>query len=187
MQTFIVGFLDTFRVGLNHVRIGLVKYSTSATLEFDLAKHSNAEDMKKAVNGIRHLGGGTNTGVALSFMGPLFEAAAATRRVPEYLVVITDGESTDKVKDPAAELRAQGVTVFAIGVKESNDTQLQEIAGDSKRTFSVSNFDALNTISNGIVTEICAPEGKKSFHMLHYKTSVSAGAQKLSSVAGNFP
>ncbi|KAM4580679.1 collagen alpha-6(VI) chain-like isoform 1-T2 [Odontesthes bonariensis] len=158
MQMFITEFLDTFRIGLNHVRIGLVKYSTSATLEFDLKKHSNVETMKIAVNRMRHLGGGTNTGLALSFMGPLFEEAAAARRVPEYLVVITDGESMDKVKDPAEKLRARGVTIFAIGVKESNKTQLNEIAGDSKRTFSVSNFDALKSISNGIVTEICAPE-----------------------------
>lgn len=159
MRKFIIDFLRIFRIGQHHVRIGLAKYSTVPTLEFDLAAYANAAAVEEAVKQIPHLGGGTNTGKALEFMGPYFKQA--TRNVAEYLIVITDGESQDMVKAPAKELRAQGITIFAIGVKASNDTQLHEIADDPNRVFHVDNFDALKYINNKVFTEICAPEGEQ--------------------------
>ncbi len=163
MKKFIIEFLHIFRIGPQHIRMGLVKYADLPTLEFDLTAYSDADKLEKAVEGIIHKGGGTETGKALSSMTPHFEKALATRgqKVPEYLIVITDGESTDEVKAPAEKLRAQGVIIYAIGVKKSNETQLKEIAGDPKRAFFVNNFDALKTINDGIVTDICSPDGKE--------------------------
>ncbi|XP_063341583.1 collagen alpha-6(VI) chain-like isoform X2 [Pelmatolapia mariae] len=158
MQKFIVEFLHTFRIGPDHVRMGLVKYSDSPSLEFDLTQHSDVKTMEKVVNKISHKGGGTNTGKALSSMKGHFQNAKTSRgyKVSEYLIVITDGESNDKVKDPAEELRAQGVIIYAIGVNASNDNELNEIAGDPKRKYFVSNFDALKTIKNDVIREICS-------------------------------
>lgn len=158
MQKFIIEFLHTFRIGPDHVRMGLVKYSDSPSLQFDLTQHSDAKTMEKAVKEIFHKGGGTNTGKALSSMKGHFQNAKTSRgyKVSEYLIVITDGESQDKVKDAAEELRAQGVIIYAIGVNASNDNELNEIAGDPKRKFFVSNFDALKTIKNDVIREICS-------------------------------
>ncbi|KAK2845177.1 hypothetical protein Q5P01_011836 [Channa striata] len=160
MKKFIIEFLHTFLIGPQYVRIGLVKYSDSPTLEFELTKHLDKKSLEKAVEGIVHAGGGTETGKALSSMGQHFERAKVTPdyNVKQYLIVITDGESTDPVKAPAEKLRTQGVITYAIGVKKANDTQLLEIAGEPKRKFSVSNFDALGSIKNAIVTEICTED-----------------------------
>lgn len=164
MKTFIIGFLHTFRLGPQHVRVGVVKYADSADLEFDLTAYSDAKTLEKAVEGIRQIGGGTETGRALEFMSPQFDRAMATRghKVPEYLVVITDGKSSDKVKAPAEKLRSKGVIVYAIGVKNADVVELGEIAGDPKRTFFVNNFDALRPIKDDIITDICSPDGKKT-------------------------
>ncbi|KAL3980101.1 hypothetical protein ACER0C_016174 [Sarotherodon galilaeus] len=158
MQKFIIEFLHTFRIGPDHVRMGLVKYSDSPSLQFDLTQHSDAKTMEKAVEEIRHEGGGTNTGKALSSMKGHFQIAKTSRgyKVSEYLIVITDGKSQDKVQIPAEELRVQGVIIYAIGVNASNDNELNEIAGDPKRKFFVKNFDALKTIKNDIIREICS-------------------------------
>ncbi|XP_070768097.1 collagen alpha-6(VI) chain-like [Enoplosus armatus] len=161
MKKFIINFFHTFSIGPKYVRMGLVKYADSPTLEFDLMTYSDIDNLVKAVEGIRHRGGGTNTGQALSSMGRYFEKDTRGQKVPEYLIVITDGNSTDEVKGPAEELRAQGVIIYAIGVNGSAEAELEEIAGDPKRTFSVSNFDALNTINNGITTDICSPDACK--------------------------
>ncbi|XP_051812864.1 collagen alpha-6(VI) chain-like isoform X1 [Acanthochromis polyacanthus] len=160
MKKFIIEFLQIFRIGPHHVRMGVAKYSTSPSLEFDLTKYSDAKKMEKAVAAIPHIGGDTYTGKALSFMVNYFKEAVTSRnsKVPEYLIVITDGESTDEVKAPAEKLREQGITIYAVGVKNATQTQLEEIAGDPKRTFHVSNFDALKSIKNGIITDICSPE-----------------------------
>nr|XP_040020900.1 collagen alpha-6(VI) chain-like isoform X1 [Gasterosteus aculeatus aculeatus] len=163
MKTFIIGFLHTFRLGPQHVRVGVVKYADSADLEFDLTAYSDAKTLEKAVEGIRQIGGGTETGRALEFMSPQFDRAMATRghKVPEYLVVITDGKSSDKVKAPAEKLRSKGVIVYAIGVKNADVVELGEIAGDPKRTFFVNNFDALRPIKDDIITDICSPDACK--------------------------
>ncbi|XP_039662111.1 LOW QUALITY PROTEIN: collagen alpha-4(VI) chain-like [Perca fluviatilis] len=160
MQNFIMTFLCTFNVGPDHVRVGLVKYADNPTLQFDLGDSSNVDNLKKSVENITHKGGGTETGKALKFMGPQFSRAMQTRghEVPEYLIVITDGESTDDVKAPAEELRGQGVIIFAIGVKDSNEAELLDIAGDPKRTIQVNNFDALKSINNDIITDICTED-----------------------------
>uniref|UniRef100_A0A8K9XBR3 VWFA domain-containing protein n=1 Tax=Oncorhynchus mykiss TaxID=8022 RepID=A0A8K9XBR3_ONCMY len=157
MKTFINKFINTFHIGPYHIRVGVVKFSDTPALEFDLTTYPDKPSVEKAVDGIIQLGGGTKTGLALNSMGPHFDRAKATRshKVREYLIVITDGESEDNVKDQAAKLRAQGITIYAIGVKLANDTQLLEIAGSQERKFFVNNFDALKPIKNDIITDIC--------------------------------
>ncbi|XP_056236931.1 collagen alpha-6(VI) chain-like isoform X1 [Seriola aureovittata] len=163
MKKFITEFINTFRIGPQHVRVGVAKYADSPNLEFDLTTYMDAKTLEKAVEGIKQVGGGTETGRALEFMGPLFDRAMATRghKVPEYLVVITDGKSADQVIAPAEKLRAQGVTVYAIGVKEADADELREISGDPKRTFFVNNFDALRPIKDDIITDICSTDACK--------------------------
>ena len=164
MKTFIIEFLRTFRIGPQHVRIGVAKFADSPDLEFDVKDYTDTTTLEKAVENIQQLGGGTETGRALEFMGPIFEQAVLSRghKVPEYLVVITDGKSTDKVKVPAEKLRAHGVTVYAVGVKDADENELQEISGNAKRTFFVNNFDALIPIKNEIITDICSEDGKEN-------------------------
>ena len=163
MKKFIIDFLHTFRIEPQHVRIGLVKYADSPSLQFDLTEHSNFNELAKALKSITHGGGGTKTGRALSSMGKHFERAEASRghKVPEYLVVITDGKSQDQVRAPAAKLREQGVITYAIGVKDANENELNDIAGDPRRTFFVNNFDALRSIKDKITGDICTPDGKE--------------------------
>uniref|UniRef100_UPI0009B39205 collagen alpha-6(VI) chain-like n=1 Tax=Monopterus albus TaxID=43700 RepID=UPI0009B39205 len=160
MKKFIIEFVSNFRIGPQYVRTGLVKYSDTPTLVFDVTAYSDKSTVQKAVENIMHAGGGTMTGAALSSMEQHLKRAKSTRGyvVPEYLIVITDGESTDPVKAPAKKLRDLGVIIYAIGVKDSNQTQLLEIAGDLKRTYFVRNFDALRSINSTIITDICSPD-----------------------------
>lgn len=162
MKKFIIEFLNTFRIGPNHVRVGVAKYADNPTMEFDLTVHTDAKSLEKAVEDIKQIGGGTETGKALDFMTQYFDRAATSRggKVREYLVVITDGKSSDEVKAPAERLKNQGVNVYAIGVKNADVAELNEISGSKKRTFFVDNFDALIPIKNEIISDICSEDGK---------------------------
>lgn len=119
-------------------------------------------NQEKAVLNMRQIGGGTQTGSALSFMGPNFDRANTSRghKVPEFLIVITDGKSADAVKGPAERLRAQGVIIYAIGVKNADKTELLEIGGSPQKMFLVNDFDALKPIKDDIISDICSPDGK---------------------------
>lgn len=162
MKKFILEFLLMFTIGPKQVRVGVVKFASNPTLEFRLNKYNDRTSLEQAVDSILQIGGGTQTGQALTFMRPLFKEAEKTRgtKVQEILIVITDGKSQDNVKEPAAQLRAQGVTIYAIGVKEANEQELLEMAADPKRMYFVTNFDALKPLKNEIVTDICSDEGK---------------------------
>ncbi|XP_026858408.2 collagen alpha-6(VI) chain isoform X1 [Electrophorus electricus] len=163
MKKFILEFLVMFTIGPKRVRVGLVKFASTPTLEFTVTKYKDRASIERAVSNIIQLGGGTDTGKGLTFMDPLFKKAKETRdhKVPEILIVITDGKSQDEVKEPAEELRKQGVSIYAIGVKNANEQELLEIADNSKKMFFVTSFDALNPLKKDIIADICSEEACK--------------------------
>lgn len=102
-------------------------------------------------------------GKALQKMQELFQQAKENRTdpdIPRILIIITDGESTDEVAKPAAELRDQGVDIYAIGVKDAKESELLEISCEKSRTFSLSSFDALSTTEDAIVQQMCSRKGE---------------------------
>lgn len=162
MKTFLSEVVGMFNIAPQKVRVGAVQYADSWDLEFEINKYTNKHDLGKAVENIRQMGGNTNTGAALNFTLGLLQKAKKQRgnRVPCHLVVLTNGMSKDSILEPANRLREELIRVYAIGVKEANQTQLREIAGEEKRVYYVHDFDALKDIRNQVVQEICAEEGR---------------------------
>ncbi|XP_034615376.1 collagen alpha-6(VI) chain-like [Trachemys scripta elegans] len=165
IKTFLKEVIKMFNIGPNKVRFGAVQFSHHKRLEFELDEYSNTNDLERAIDNIRQIYGDTHIGEALTFMQPLFKRAREQRagRVPCYLIVLTDGESHDSVKEPAERLRNEKVNIYAIGIKGANEAQLHEIAGSKSRTFFVQEFDSLKNIKNEIVQKICSKEGKGKF------------------------
>ncbi|XP_060103693.1 collagen alpha-4(VI) chain-like [Heteronotia binoei] len=157
MKTFMNEMVDMFQVGPNRVRFGVVQYESSPKLEFTISKYEMKAKLKKAIDAIQQLGGGTNTGMALKDMKKRFKEAARNR-VPKYLILITDGESEDEVIEPAAELRKEGIEIYAIGVRNASKEQLDQITGKKNQTFLVNEFDSLQRIKLDVVREICSPK-----------------------------
>ncbi|XP_077052973.1 collagen alpha-4(VI) chain-like [Siphateles boraxobius] len=165
MKKFIIEWLDVFEIGSDNVRIGVVKFASSATTVFRLHDYSTKTDVEKAVKNLVMNGGGTRTDLGLRQMIPLFKEAVQTRGeyVRELLIVITDGESIgteESVEVPAKILRTeQNVTIYAIGVKSASVPELELISGSPQRTYYVKNYDFLKDIKKDILTEICSFEG----------------------------
>ncbi|XP_004692247.2 PREDICTED: collagen alpha-6(VI) chain [Condylura cristata] len=163
MKAFLSEVVRMFNIAPHKVRVGAVQYADHWDLEFAIDKYSNKHDLGKAIENIRQMGGHTNTGAALNFTLGLLQKAKQQRgnKVPSHLVVLTKGVSQDSVLEPAERLRKELIRVYAIGVKEANQTQLREIAGEDKRVYYVHDFDALKDIRNQMVQEICAEEACK--------------------------
>lgn len=151
-----------FTIGPKQVRVGVVKFADEPTLEFRLNAYNDKISLERAVKSIKHGGGDTYIGKALSNMTKYFEEAEKSRstKVRKILIIITDGKSWDSVNEPAAQLTAQGVSTYAIGVKDANETELLQITGDPEKTFFATNFHALRHLKDEIVTHICLEEGK---------------------------
>ncbi|XP_060036883.1 collagen alpha-6(VI) chain [Erinaceus europaeus] len=185
MKTFLSEVVGMFNIAPQKVRVGAVQYADSWDLEFEIDKYSNKHDLGKAIENIRQMGGTTNTGAALNFTLGLLQKAKQQRgnKVPCHLVVLTNGMSKDSILEPAERLRAELIHVYAIGVKEANQTQLQEITGMKKRVYYVHDFDALKDIRNQVVQEICAQEACKEMKadiMFLVDSSGSIGPENFS-------
>ncbi|KAF5921860.1 hypothetical protein HPG69_013034 [Diceros bicornis minor] len=185
MKTFLSEVVGMFNIAPQKVRVGAVQYADSWDLEFEINKYSNKHDLGKAIENIRQMGGNTNTGAALNFTLGLLQKAKKQRgnKVPCHLVVLTNGVSKDSILEPANRLREELIHVYAIGVKEANQTQLREIAGEEKRVYYVHDFDALKDIRNQVVQEICAEEACKEMKadiMFLVDSSGSIGPENFS-------
>nr|XP_017207020.1 collagen alpha-6(VI) chain [Danio rerio] len=164
VKKFILGSLQLFNIGPNRVRVGVVKVDRNPTLQFSLTEHKNRASFEAAVRGISQPVGGSEKGKALKYVASLFNQAKASRpaKVQEILIVITDKTSQDDVGDPAEELRIQGVSVYAIGVKDASQDELLKMTADETKDFYVTNYDALNVLKREIVTDICSQEACKN-------------------------
>ncbi|XP_027728227.1 collagen alpha-6(VI) chain [Vombatus ursinus] len=163
MKTFLTEVIGMLNVAPYKVRVGAVQYSDRWEMEFEINKYSNKNDLGKAIDNIRQMGGNTKTGAALNFTLGLLQKAKRQRgnKVPCHLIVLTDGLSDDSVKEPSKRLQDEHIIVFAIGIKEANRTQLLEIAGSEKRVYYVYNFDSLKDVKNQVVQGICSEEACK--------------------------
>ncbi|XP_053215123.1 collagen alpha-6(VI) chain-like [Podarcis raffonei] len=157
MKTFMNEMIGMFQVGAAKVRFGVVQYGSTPQIEFEITQYDSEAQLKEAIKVIQQIGGGTNTGDALRGMQHLFKISARNN-IPQFLIVITDGKSQDQVTKAAEELRQQGIVIYAIGVRDAVQEELEDIAGTKDRMFFVNDFDSLKLIKHDIAQDICSPE-----------------------------
>ncbi|XP_062395792.1 collagen alpha-6(VI) chain-like [Sardina pilchardus] len=161
IRAFLHTLVASFDVAPDHVRIGLAQYSNTPRTEFNLNTYQNKQEILEYIDKLPYQGGGTMTGKGLDFIlkEHFVESAGSRAResVPQIAVVITDGQSQDNVEAHAKDLRNQGITLYAIGIKDADEEQLKEIANEphEQHVYSVSDFSALQGISLNIVQVLC--------------------------------
>uniref|UniRef100_A0A4W3GBW3 VWFA domain-containing protein n=1 Tax=Callorhinchus milii TaxID=7868 RepID=A0A4W3GBW3_CALMI len=156
MKVFMETLINKTQVGENRVQFGVIQFSTQTQLEFQLNQYYDKDKLMQAVGDIQQLEGLTSTGKALNFTAKYFDEAQGGRpHERQYLIVITDGEAQDEVYTPAKAIRDKGITVFAIGVYNANNSQLVDIAGSQDQVYHVENFDALGSLEKLISFESC--------------------------------
>lgn len=169
MQKFMSLLVNQASVGSNLTRFGVILYSNEATVSFTLKQYSTKQDVLQAISALKAPKGNTYTGKALGYSREYFKeqhGGRAALLVPQILMVITDGDATDRhsLVEPSLELKKQGVSVFSIGVKGANKTQLEIMAaGDTSKVFYVDNFDVLENLYKNISQALCnsTKPGKK--------------------------
>lgn len=159
MKDFMKSLIQKSNIGRDQVHVGVLQYSTEPRLVFSLIQYWTKDQLAKAVDDMQQIGGGTHTGEAIAAVSQYFDAQKGGRpNLKQRLVVVTDGESQDDVKQPAEALRAKGVIVYSIGVVAANTTQLLEISGDPNRMYAGRDFDALKDLEKQMALEICDPD-----------------------------
>ncbi|XP_043922666.1 collagen alpha-6(VI) chain-like [Protopterus annectens] len=165
IKHFLKQIVELLNVGPNYIRVAAVQFSTTYRLEFGISTYTSKEKLQQAIDNIAQMEKNTNTGSALNYTLQLMKNQTirleASRIVPRYLIVLTDGESQDDVRQAADNLRKERINVYAVGVKGANETELGYIATVPQQTFYVHSFDHLEFIKNNLTQKICFKQACK--------------------------
>ncbi|XP_027810076.2 matrilin-4 [Marmota flaviventris] len=163
MRQFLVGLLRSLDVGLNATRVGVIQYSSQVQSVFPLGAFSRREDMEHAIRALVPLAQGTMTGLAIQYaMNVAFSEAEGARppkeRVPRVAVIVTDGRPQDRVAEVAAQARARGIEIYAVGVQRADVGSLRAMASPplDEHVFLVESFDRIQEFGLQFQGRLCA-------------------------------
>uniref|UniRef100_F7C483 VWFA domain-containing protein n=1 Tax=Ornithorhynchus anatinus TaxID=9258 RepID=F7C483_ORNAN len=131
LQTFLKETLSSLDVKENCTRIALVTYGTRTHVISSLRNDTTQEELLQEIENLSPKAGKAFIGAAINVTRKeIFSRGAGSRKsqgVQQIAVLITHRSSEDSVSEAALSLRREGVTVFAIGIKGANETQLDWI------------------------------------------------------------
>ena len=159
MRDFVQRVVETLSVDDNKDRVSVVQYSRDPTVQFYLNTYTTKGEILDTVRGLKHKGGRPlNTGAALQHLRDnVFTPSAGSRRlqgVPQILILLNGGRSFDSVAAPASALKQLGVLTFAIGTRNSDSRELQEISHDPSYALSVSEFTELPSVQQQLQSSV---------------------------------
>ncbi len=172
--------VEKLDVGLDKVRVSVVQYSDDPRLEFLLNEYSTKDEVRQAVIKLRSRGGNRlNTGRALEWVSRnIYQRSAGSRiedGVPQFLILVTGGKSTDDVSTAADQLKRNQVAPLAIGSRNADPDELRQISLKPDLVYTVNSFqqlsgvesqliDSVKTISTAdIIGYVLPTEGKKYY------------------------
>lgn len=162
IRDFIAKVIQRLEIGQDLIQVSVAQYADSVKPEFYFNTHSTKRDVVAAMRKMKPLeGSALLTGAALDFArNSLFTSGAGYRAaegVPKLLVLITGGKSLDAVSQPAQELKRSSILCFAIGNKEADRAELEEMAFDTSLVFTPSPAEFRAAPLQGLLPSLLAP------------------------------
>lgn len=119
MLDFTKELVASLNIGRQHTLVGLETFSNGVEVKFNLNDFQNKLDVVNAIS-FPYNGGTTNTAEALNIMTEAqFSPQGGDRsQIRNVGIIITDGESNDRVSTfaKAVEARNQGIDLIAVGI-----------------------------------------------------------------------
>ncbi|RXN39453.1 collagen alpha-3(VI) chain-like protein [Labeo rohita] len=158
MRDFVQRLVEQFNIEANRDRVSVVQYGRDAEVNFYLNSYTTKGDILTSVRGLRHRGGRPlNTGAALQYVRDnVFTASAGSRRqegVPQILILLSGGRSSDNVDVPASALKESGISIFGIGTRNSS-REVQRIANDPTYAQSINEFSDLPSVQQQFISSL---------------------------------
>ncbi|KAF4023430.1 hypothetical protein G4228_015042 [Cervus hanglu yarkandensis] len=159
VKDFLASVIEPFEIGPGKVQVGLTQYSGAPQTEWDLNAFSTKEEVLSAVHNLRYRGGNTFTGLALTHVleQNLKPRAGLRPEAAKLVILVTDGKSQDNAHAAGHVLKGLGVDIFAVGVKNADETELRLLASQPLdiTVHNVQDFPQLSTLSGLLSRLIC--------------------------------
>ncbi|KAM4609383.1 collagen alpha-3(VI) chain-like [Polymixia lowei] len=159
IRDFVETVVEKLDVGGNKDRISVVQYSRDAEVTFYLNTYTKKEDVLDAIRSLRYKGGRPlNTGAALQYIREnVFTGSSGSRHqegIPQILIVLTGGRSSDDVSQAASDLRSLGVQSIGITINQFDTSEMQTITASPQLTFKAREFSDLSSLRLDVLTSI---------------------------------
>ncbi|KAH9505510.1 Collagen alpha-5(VI) chain [Bulinus truncatus] len=153
---------QAFAIGPDDVQFSTLIFNSDVTKIHDLNTYSDKKALYNTIYNIPYpISTGTYTYRAFRKIREdgLFTAKYGGRNIRRIVIVMTDGESSDRVKttDEAALLKKDGVIILTVGIGSAiNMVELRDMASDpEKNVFVAGSYELLNVIKNSLLTITC--------------------------------
>ena len=162
LKVFLANVTGYFAIGYDKTRVGVVRFSDIAELEFRLDKYNNGGEIQSHVLNMPLRNEGTNTsGGIRETVQKVFSGSPGDRpHVCNVALLITDGLSTleeNNTLSEAENAKQQNIEFFVVGVtREIDREELQSIASSERHFFDSTSVRYLNQLIPRIGASICA-------------------------------
>ncbi|XP_037394947.1 uncharacterized protein col6a3 isoform X13 [Pygocentrus nattereri] len=159
IQEFVRRVVENLNVGENKIRVGVVQYGDTPRPDIYLNSHKTKEGVLTAIKELRQQGGRQrNLGAAMTFViREVLDSRRGGRKqegVPQFLVVISGGRSTDNIRTPANTLKQTGIVPFSIGTRDVDPQELQVISYVPSFAYTVDDLPGLYTVQDDLITTV---------------------------------
>ena len=153
-KTWIKQIIDSFEIGDNFMRIAAVQYTDEISVEYSLSDEQDSFKVLQAIDRMELQRGPTKTGFAINYVMDNIYDLSSTRR--KILIVLTDGQSEDDAGAYADVLEANKINVFAVGVSDADENELDAIAvGDHSHVWRGEAYTYIEEMRSELVKTIC--------------------------------
>ncbi|KAM9085203.1 collagen alpha-3(VI) chain isoform 3-T4 [Megaptera novaeangliae] len=159
IRDFLVNLLERLSVGTQQIQVGVVQYSDEPRTMFSLNSYSTKAQVLDAVQALGFIGGElANVGLALDFVVENHFTRAGGSRVeegvPQVLVLISAGPSSDEIRDAVIALKQASVFSFGLGAQAASKAELQHIATNDNLVFTVPEFRSFGDVQEQLLPYI---------------------------------
>ena len=143
MKNFVANVTANFQIRDNSTRVGLILFSSNASIEIPLGSINNAQQLTTAINNIVYTGGLTSTDLALDLIPTAFINARVNEGIPRIVILLTDGQSNEPTLTAQAAPRVHNdnIEVYSVGIGSGiNEAELHIIASDPSYVYLITDF-----------------------------------------------
>lgn len=156
VRDLVLRIIEPLDVGRDTVRVALALYNGNPDIKFYLNSYDSKSSILEAVKGLAYSGGDeSNLGAAMEEVAEslLSEAAGgrADEGVPQMLVIISAGPSTDDTGAADRALKRAGVITFGVTIGDSATADLEAVATDKSFVMSASDFSTVASMSDQLL------------------------------------